>query len=89
MFFSPTAHKEIGALIKTARTAAGLAQAELATKLGYSSPQFISNWERAESLPPIHTLPKIAKFTKADYGAFKTILKRDFDRILEKPVARA
>lgn len=82
--FSSTAHAEIGQLIKKARVAAGLTQAQLATKLGYSSPQFVSNWERAESLPPIAAMPKIARLTKSDYADFKTILKRDFERVLNK-----
>lgn len=83
--FTTTAAREIGQLIKTARTGAGLTQAQLAQKLGYSSPQFVSNWERAESLPPISTMPKIAKLTKTNYEAYKTILRRDLDRILNNP----
>lgn len=41
-----TKTKTIGNILEAARTSAGLTQRELATKMGYSNPQFISNWER-------------------------------------------
>lgn len=40
---------------------AGVSQGAVAKKLGYTSPQFISNWERGLSRPPISTLRKIAQ----------------------------
>lgn len=86
--FTDKAHQEMGKLIKKARTQAGLTQASLAKKLGYESPQFVSNWERSESLPPIAALPKIARFTKTKYNDFTGILKRDFDRVLKSVEAR-
>jgi transcriptional regulator with XRE-family HTH domain len=39
--------------IRKKRTQAGLSQSELARALGYQSPQFISNWERGRSSPPL------------------------------------
>lgn len=81
--FTEKAHLEMGHLIKKARAQAGLTQAALAKRLGYRSPQFISNWERSESLPPIETLSKIAKATKTKYGEFTGILKRDLERVLK------
>lgn len=87
--FTTQAHKEMGQLIKKARNGAGLTQASLAHKLGYRSPQFISNWERSESLPPITALPKIARFTKTKYNEFTGILKRDFERVLKSVEAKS
>lgn len=84
--FTERAHQEMGSLIKKARQHAGLTQAALAKRLGYRSPQFVSNWERSESLPPIQTLPKIAKVTRTRYGDFTGILKRDFERVLKTAV---
>lgn len=81
--FTDTARHQMGNLIKRARRDAGLTQAQLATKLGYKSPQFVSNFERSESLPPIAALSKIAKATKTKYSDFTSILKRDFDRVLK------
>ena len=50
------------------RKSSGLTQKELALKLGYISPQFVSNWERGLSAPPIGSLKKIASIlnTSAD-----------------------
>lgn len=52
--------------LKTLRTTAGLSQKEIATKLGYTTPQFISNWERGISFPPASDLAKLVGILKAD-----------------------
>lgn len=46
--------------IKEARTEKGLSQQKLAKTLGYSSGQFVSNWERGLSYPPVDRLAKMA-----------------------------
>ena len=56
----------VGALIKLARTKAGLTQLQVAKKLGYTSPQFVSNWERGDSLPPMEIFPKLATLLHID-----------------------
>jgi transcriptional regulator with XRE-family HTH domain len=43
------------------RQDARLTQRDVANKLGYTSPQFISNWERGLSQPPYDVLPEIAE----------------------------
>lgn len=50
--------------LKTKRMSAGLSQREVADKLGYSTPQFISNWERGVSHPPISALKKLGDLYK-------------------------
>jgi transcriptional regulator with XRE-family HTH domain len=50
--------------LKTKRVSSGLTQGDVATKLGYTSAQFVSNWERGLSLPPIVTLKKICGLYK-------------------------
>lgn len=52
---------EIGKYLKEKRVAKGLSQGDVAKKLGYTTSQFISNWERGESNPPLNTLRKIAE----------------------------
>ncbi|HEY8270411.1 MAG TPA: helix-turn-helix transcriptional regulator [Pseudobdellovibrionaceae bacterium] len=51
---------KLSAFLKDKRLLAGLSQGEVAKKLGYTSPQFVSNWERGLSDPPIRTLRKIS-----------------------------
>ncbi len=53
--------ENLGTFIKEKRLKKGLSQAELADRLGYASPQFVSDWERAVSSPPIKKLPEISK----------------------------
>lgn len=49
----------LGKFLKERREKAGLSQKDVADKLGYSTPQFVSNWERGVSTPPLKTLKKI------------------------------
>lgn len=55
---------ELGEFLQKSRTKAGLTQREVSLDLGYSSAQFISNFERGISAPP---LKKLKQLTKA-YG---------------------
>lgn len=49
------------AYLKRARSKAGLSQREVSNALGYSTAQFISNWERGVSTPPVSGLYRIAR----------------------------
>ncbi len=42
--------------LKEKREESGLSQLEVAKQIGYSSPQFVSNWERGIVAPPIETI---------------------------------
>jgi transcriptional regulator with XRE-family HTH domain len=50
----------VGRFLRESRLRAHLTQFEVASHLRYSTPQFISNWERGISLPPLTTMPRIA-----------------------------
>ncbi len=54
----------LGKILKEKRKKIGASQAEVAKKLGYSSPQFISNWERGLSAPPVTSLRTLASLYK-------------------------
>lgn len=47
--------------LKNRRIQKGLTQSAVAEKLGYTTSQFISNWERGISSPPMKTLKKLSK----------------------------
>jgi transcriptional regulator with XRE-family HTH domain len=51
---------KLGQLLKRRRIENGITQIGLAQKLGYSSPQFVSNWERGQCNPAFDTLPAIS-----------------------------
>ena len=54
------ANAPLNRFIRERRLALGLSQKHIANKLGYSSAQFISNWERGLSRPPVTALRKVA-----------------------------
>ncbi|HRO66342.1 MAG TPA: helix-turn-helix transcriptional regulator [Pseudobdellovibrionaceae bacterium] len=47
--------------LREARVEAGLSQIEVAKALGYSTSQFISNWERELAAPPVKILKRLGK----------------------------
>jgi transcriptional regulator with XRE-family HTH domain len=50
----------LGSFIRKMRLEKEFSQADLAANLGYTSPQFISDWERGISSPPIKKLHEIS-----------------------------
>jgi transcriptional regulator with XRE-family HTH domain len=53
--------KSIGNHLARLRAESGLTQLQVARDLGYYTAQFISNWERGISLPPVSAVPVLAK----------------------------
>ena len=56
-------------LFKNKRVELGLSQSQVAQKLAFSSPQFVSNWERGLALPPVVCLPELLKLLKLNKDA--------------------
>lgn len=50
----------LGSFIRKMRLEKEFSQADLAANLGYKSPQFISDWERGISSPPVKKLHELA-----------------------------
>lgn len=61
--------------IKVARVRAGLSQGDTAVQLGYSTPQFISNWERGISLPPPKCVSKLALLYRVEETWLRTLIR--------------
>jgi transcriptional regulator with XRE-family HTH domain len=51
----------VGEFLKEVRESAGFTQHDIAEKLSYSTAQFVSNWERGISLPPLDVLRVFSK----------------------------
>jgi transcriptional regulator with XRE-family HTH domain len=65
-----------------ARTSANLTQGEVAAQLGYKTSQFISNWERALSCPPISIVTKLSKMYGVDeQNLFELMVKSSLERV--------
>ncbi len=72
---------KLAQFLKNKRIVAGFSQKDVATKLGYSTSQFISNWERGVSQPPLSTLRKLAE-------VFKINVDEMFNVLLESTIAQ-
>lgn len=48
-------------MLRELRVARGLTQKQISDKLGYTTSQFVSNWERGTAMPPAKSFPKLAK----------------------------
>lgn len=59
-------HTALGAYLQQCREAALLTQRVVSIKLGYSSAQFISNFERGISAPPNRRLRELIKMYRAE-----------------------
>jgi transcriptional regulator with XRE-family HTH domain len=68
----------IGELIKEKRELAGMTQLELAQKLGYESPQFVSLIERGLSKPPYSLIGKCVVILGLPEKAIVSQLKQAF-----------
>ena len=54
--------------LRQKRLASGLSQLDVARALGYSSPQFVSNWERGLVSPPLETISVLIGLYKIPPG---------------------
>ncbi len=72
----------LGSFLKNAREKAGLTQQEVAQRLSYTSAQFVSNWERGVSSPPLDSLPKISILLKISPRSLIETLHKYQDELL-------
>lgn len=76
---------DLGTYLQEMREKAGLSQKSIANKLGYTTPQFISNWERGISTPPPAAIRKLAKLIHIDSEKlFETILSSEVEDFVER-----
>lgn len=61
-------YEKLGQYLAEGRQKAGLTQREVSLTLGYSSAQFISNFERGISSPPLAKLRELIQMYKLDHG---------------------
>lgn len=75
---------KMGKLILNYRQSHGMTQRDLSTKLGLSSPQFISNIEREVVLMPIKMAAQISKIFKLDKTIVWELVKADAEEWLKR-----
>lgn len=67
-------NKKLGEYLKEKRINANFSQMDLASSLGYSTAQFVSNWERGIAAPPADKFYDIIKLLKMDKEEFVDFL---------------
>jgi len=75
---------KIASIIKEMREKADMTQAVLAEKLGYSSPQFISNVERGICKFPLERIKDFIKHTKGDAAKIRQAYADDYSTSIGK-----
>lgn len=75
--------KIVGKFLRERRVKAGLTQMEVAQELRYSTAQFISNWERGISMPPMETLPKLSNMMKIPPRDFIDVMSKYQEQVLK------
>lgn len=59
-------YKPLGRYLKNARVSQNLTQMDVAERIGLTSPQFISNWERGLCSVSVSTIKKLIRIYKLD-----------------------
>lgn len=63
--------------LKDSRITAGLSQRDVSEKLGYTTSQFVSNWERGLSTPPTKAVKKLAELYNLKIEEFLDLLLQE------------
>lgn len=77
-------YRELASYFKKRREASGHSQRTVAKELGYSSPQFISNWERGLCGPPLKKLPRIIDLYGLNRVEVVTVMMKAYKKELER-----
>ena len=80
--------QDVGNFLKIKREKAHFSQGLLAQTLGYSSPQYVSNWERGLCSPPFEMLPKICHVLKISKSEIINVILDQTERELNRNFAR-
>lgn len=91
MNLTPKPNKKFGKWLKQKRQDVNTSQREVANELGYTTPQFVSNWERGLITPPLTTCYILADLYNIPRGQMDTALIdafRDGLAVIKKEVKK-
>ena len=74
--------RTIAPFLKNAREASGLTQRDVSRALSYTTPQFISNWERGLANPPLDALAKLAELYSLKADELIRVIERHEQQML-------
>lgn len=81
--------KVLGDFLQSKRVKAGLSQGDVAAKLGYSSPQFISNFERGLCAPPLNKLKMLVQLYDLNGDEVLKLMLKEQEKHLRKALGLA
>jgi transcriptional regulator with XRE-family HTH domain len=74
--------RPLSVFLRESRMRAGLSQAQVARKLRYGTAQFVSNWERGVSEPPLKALKTLAKiYSISADELFEIVLQSTIEKV--------
>lgn len=76
--------RRVTGYLKQKRRDAGLTQKAVSAKFGFSSPQFVSNWERGLALPPIYVMKELIPLYEIDREEFYQLMSTEMCRVLRQ-----
>jgi transcriptional regulator with XRE-family HTH domain len=81
--------RKLGQYLKEVREGASYTQADVSQRLGYTSPQFISNIERGISVVPLKTLARMVSIYKVRPEPVVRIILESQRRLLKEKLTRS
>ncbi len=81
--------KKLGDFLRETREGVSLTQADVSQKLGYTSPQFISNIERGISVIPLKTLAKMVGLYRINPDVVVRIILESQRKLLREKLMRS
>lgn len=79
--------KDLGEYLRQRRMSVGLSQSEVSEALGYSSPQFVSNFERGLCAPPLTKMRHLMALYKIPRQEMTTLLLKEQKKYIEHHLA--
>ena len=79
--------QELGKYLKKQRVLAGYSQGDIGKKLGYSSPQFISNFERGNCAPPLVALKTLVNLYKMNVEEVIDLILKEQESYLRQKIS--
>jgi transcriptional regulator with XRE-family HTH domain len=80
-------HLKIGSIVREYRVKSGMTQMDLAEKLGYDSPQFVSLFERGFSKVPVDTLGQLVSILGIPEKVVLGLLLADYENEVKSKLA--
>lgn len=79
--------RDLAPYLKMKREVAGLTQAQVSKRLGYSTTQFVSNWERGIGKPPYKALAKLIRLYGLDAQELVELCLKSMEKELRRELS--